>query len=77
MLLAAEAVSKPEYKLTADEAGKHVDELQRARQERLDGLNRLEIARTGPVSELHNEGVAHFLEFSYSLYIPDTIWNIR
>ena len=49
MLLAAEAVSKPEYKLTADEARKYVDELQRTRQERLDGLKRLEIARTGPV----------------------------
>jgi len=49
MLLAAEVFSKPEYKLTADEARKYVDELQRARQERLDGLKRLEIARTGPV----------------------------
>ena len=49
MLLAAEAVSKPEYKLTADEARKHVDELERTRRERLGGLNRLEIARTGPV----------------------------
>ncbi|MBP8986101.1 MAG: DUF3883 domain-containing protein, partial [Syntrophobacterales bacterium] len=52
MLLAAEAVSKPEYKLTADEARKYVDELQRTRQERLDGLNRLEIARTGPVKHV-------------------------
>jgi SNF2 family DNA or RNA helicase len=49
MLLAAEASTKPEYKLTADEARKYVDELQRSRQERLDGLNRLQIARTGPV----------------------------
>ena len=49
MLLAAEVFSKPEYKLPADEARKYVDELQRARQERLDGLKRLEIARTGPV----------------------------
>jgi SNF2 family DNA or RNA helicase len=49
MLLAAELITKPEYKLTADEARKHVDELQRARAERLDGLNRLGIARTGPV----------------------------
>jgi len=49
MILAAEAVSKPEYKLPADEARKLVDELQRARAERIDGLSRLGIARTGPV----------------------------
>lgn len=49
MLLAAEVFSKPEYKLPADEARKYVDELQRTRQERLDGLKRLETARTGPV----------------------------
>jgi len=52
MLLAAEVFSKPEYKLPADEARKYVDELQRARQERLDGLKRLEIARTGPVKHM-------------------------
>ncbi len=52
MLLAAEAFSKPEYKLTADESRKYVDELQRARQERLDGLKRLEVARTGPVKHV-------------------------
>jgi superfamily II DNA or RNA helicase len=52
MLLAAEAVSKREFQLAADEARKHVDELQRARQERLDGLKRLEIARTGPVKHM-------------------------
>jgi polyhydroxyalkanoate synthesis regulator phasin len=52
MLLAAEAFSKPKYKLTADEARKYVDELQRARQERLDGLKRLEIARTGPIKHV-------------------------
>ena len=52
MLLAAEAVTKPEFKLAADEARKYVDELQRARQERLDGLKRLEIARTGPVKHV-------------------------
>lgn len=49
MLLAAEATTKPEYKLPADEARKQVDELQRARAERIDGLSRLGIARTGPV----------------------------
>ena len=49
MLLAAEATSKPEYKLSADEARKQVDELQRTREERLGGLNRLGVARTGPV----------------------------
>jgi len=52
MLLAAEVFSKPEYKLPADEARKYVDELQRLRQERLDGLKRLEIARTGPVKHV-------------------------
>jgi len=52
MLLAAEAVSKPEFKLAADEARKYVDELERARRERLDGLERLEIARTGPVRHI-------------------------
>lgn len=52
MLLAAEAVSKPEFKLAADEARKYVDELQRTRKERLEGLNRLEIARTGPVKHV-------------------------
>ena len=49
MLLAGEVGSKPEYKLPAEEARKLVDELQRTRTERLDGLKRLEIARTGPV----------------------------
>lgn len=52
MLLAAEAVSKREFQLAADEARKYVDELQRARQERLNGLERLEIARTGPVKHV-------------------------
>ena len=52
MLLAAEAVSKREFQLAADEARKYVDELQRARQERLDGLKRLEIARTGPIKHI-------------------------
>ena len=52
MLLAAEAVSKPEFKLAADEARKYVYELERARQERFDGLKRLEIARTGPVKHM-------------------------
>jgi hypothetical protein len=47
--LMAEAGSKPEFKLAADEARKQVAELERVRIERLDGLKRLEIARTGPV----------------------------
>lgn len=49
MLLMAEATTKPEFKLAADEARKYVDELQRQREERLSGLGRLEVARTGPV----------------------------
>ncbi len=52
MLLAAEAALRPEYKLTADEARKHVEDLERAKAERMDGLKRLEIARTGPVRHL-------------------------
>lgn len=52
MALMAEAATKPEFKLAADEARKYVDELQRQRQERLEGLNRLEVARTGPVRHL-------------------------
>ena len=50
--LKAEEVSKPEYKLAADEAWKYVDELQRVRQERLGGLERLGIARTGSVKHV-------------------------
>ena len=52
MLLAAEASTRPEYRLAADEAMKYVVELQRTRRERLDGLKRLEIARTGPVKHV-------------------------
>ena len=52
MLLEAEASSRPEYRLAADESLKYVDELQRTRRERLDGLKRLEIARTGPVKHV-------------------------
>ncbi len=52
MELAAEAVSKPEFKLAADEAKKDVDELERARQERLTGLKQLETARTGPIKHV-------------------------
>ena len=49
MRLEGEAGSKPEYKLAADEATKYVEDLQGAYTERLEGLKRLEIARTGPV----------------------------
>jgi superfamily II DNA or RNA helicase len=49
MSLMAEASTKPEFKLAADEARKYVEELQRQREERLSGLGRLEVARTGPV----------------------------
>jgi superfamily II DNA or RNA helicase len=52
MILMAEATTKPEFKLAADEARKYVEELERQRQERLDGLKRLEIARTGPVKHV-------------------------
>ncbi len=49
MRLMAEAALKPEFKLAADEARKYVEELERARADRLAGLSKLEIARTGPV----------------------------
>jgi hypothetical protein len=52
MRLMAEASTKPEFKLAADEARKYVDELQRQRDERLAALGRLQIARTGPVRYL-------------------------
>ena len=52
MRLNAEASTKPEYKLPADEARKQVEELQRAREDRFHGLKRLEIARTGPVRHI-------------------------
>ena len=52
MRLMAELGIKPEYKLAADEAKKHLDDLERSRRERLAGLDRLQIARTGPVRHL-------------------------
>jgi len=52
MELMAAASTNPDFKLAADEASKYVEELQRQRAERLSGLGRLEIARTGPVRHL-------------------------
>jgi superfamily II DNA or RNA helicase len=52
MRLMAELGLKPEYKLAADEAKRHLDDLERSRKERLAGLDRLQIARTGPVRHL-------------------------
>jgi len=52
MLLAAEAIKKPEFKLAAEEARKDVDELERTKRERLEALKRLEIARPGPIRHL-------------------------
>lgn len=52
MQLMAELGTKPEYKLASDEAKRHLDDLERSRKERLAGLDRLEIARTGPVRHL-------------------------
>ncbi len=49
MALMGEASTKAEFKLAAEEARKYVDELQRQREQRLSGLGRLEVARTGPV----------------------------
>jgi superfamily II DNA or RNA helicase len=52
MSLAAEAEGRPEFKLAADEALRHVTDLERAREERRVGLKRLELARTGPVQHV-------------------------
>ncbi|AXA37025.1 helicase (Snf2/Rad54 family) [Candidatus Sumerlaea chitinivorans] len=52
MRLAAEALRKPEFQRAAEEAKKRVAELERQREERLEGLNRLQIARPGPVLPL-------------------------
>jgi hypothetical protein len=52
MQLMAELGIRPEYKLASDEAKRHLDDLERSRKERLAGLDRLQIARTGPVRHL-------------------------
>jgi len=52
MRLMAELGIKPEYKLATDEAKRHVDDLERSKKERLAGLDRLQIARTGPIRHL-------------------------
>jgi superfamily II DNA or RNA helicase len=52
MELMAKLGSQPEYKLAADEANKTVEDLKRSRTDRLAGLDRLQIARTGPVKHL-------------------------
>jgi hypothetical protein len=52
MRLLGEAGLRPEYKLAADEASRRVKELERERDERFAGLERLIVARTGPVRYL-------------------------
>jgi hypothetical protein len=52
MRLLGEAGQKPEYKLAADEASRRVKELEQDRDDRLAGLARLKVARTGPVRHL-------------------------
>ncbi|HUT59346.1 MAG TPA: helicase-related protein [Phycisphaerae bacterium] len=52
MRLAAEASAKPEFKLASDEAFRYVQQLERGRDDRLAGLSRLEVARTGPVRHI-------------------------
>jgi hypothetical protein len=49
MRLGAEAGHSPEYQLAFDEARKLVDDLARQKSERLGGLDKLAIARTGPI----------------------------
>ncbi len=52
MGLMAELGERSEYKLAADEAKKYIEYLERSRRDRLAGLDRLQIARTGPVRHL-------------------------
>jgi superfamily II DNA or RNA helicase len=52
MNLMAEVSTHPEYRLAADEAKRYLDDLERTKRERLSGLDRLQIARTGPVRHL-------------------------
>lgn len=52
MTLLGELGKKPEYKLAADEAKRNLDDLERSRKERLASLDRLQVARTGPVRHL-------------------------
>ncbi len=52
MTLMGELGRRPEYKLAADEAKRNLDDLERNRKDRLAGLDRLQIARTGPVRHL-------------------------
>jgi superfamily II DNA or RNA helicase len=52
MTLMGELGQRPEYKLASDEAKRHLDDLERSRKERLASLDRLQIARTGPVKHL-------------------------
>jgi superfamily II DNA or RNA helicase len=52
MTLLGELGQRPEYKLAADEAKRQLDDLERSRKERLASLDRLQIARTGPVRHL-------------------------
>ena len=52
MTLMGELGTRPEYKLATDEAKRYIEDLERTRKERLAGLDRLQIARTGPVRHL-------------------------
>ncbi|OIP09537.1 MAG: hypothetical protein COZ06_21520 [Armatimonadetes bacterium CG_4_10_14_3_um_filter_66_18] len=52
MSLMAELGARAEYRLAAAEAKRRLDELERTKRERLAGLDRLQIARTGPVRHL-------------------------
>ncbi|NOT00638.1 MAG: DUF3883 domain-containing protein [Phycisphaerales bacterium] len=52
MALMGELGTRPEFKLAADEARRYLGDLERTRMERLAGLDRLQIARTGPVRYL-------------------------
>jgi superfamily II DNA or RNA helicase len=57
MKLMSELGTRPEYKLAVDEAKRHLDDLERSKKERLASLDRLQIARTGPVRHLGTAAV--------------------
>jgi superfamily II DNA or RNA helicase len=52
MTLMGEMGNRPEYKLAADESRRYLEDLERTKKQRLAGLDRLQIARTGPVRHL-------------------------
>ena len=52
MAMMGELGTRPEYRLAAEEAQRYLNDLERTKAERLAGLDRLQIARTGPMRHL-------------------------